>query len=64
MFRLLKNLDQTVEKGGQPQEPFEKSGQHDGAHNRDIDNLPSFSLCASHFRLPRIDSHQPLARDR
>ena len=58
MFSLLEHFDQTVEEGGQPEEPFEEGCEHDTAHDGDIDNLPSASAfvlytqaVSSHIRL-------------
>lgn len=54
MFRLLKNLDQAIEEGRQPQEPLEKSCHHDCTHNSDIDDLSSLSRRTPDDRVSRI----------
>ena len=39
VLSLLIDLDQTVQKGCEPQEPFQEGCEHDRPHNRDIDDL-------------------------
>ena len=58
MLCLLEDFDQTIDEGGQPQEPFEKSADHDSAHDGNIDNLPQISwLSMQHdFLLDQLTS--------
>ena len=39
MLSLEENLNQTVKKSSEPQEPFEKSRREYGAHDSDIHDL-------------------------
>lgn len=42
---LLENLDDAVQEGSNPEEPFKQSGQHDSTDNGDIDDLRVVSIC-------------------
>ena len=39
MFSLDVDFDKAIEECCQPEEPLEKGGEHDGAHDSHIDDL-------------------------
>jgi hypothetical protein len=53
---LLENLDNAVQKRGNPEEPFEQRCKHESAYNGDIDNLALLVLCTRiyHSRLTSL----------